>query len=392
MTEAQDSPTRRQTLQEAFCTAFHREPEVWSRAPGRVDLMGSHTDYNQGWVLTMAIDRDTWIAAAPRKDRVIHVRSLNAEGEGVLPLDALKRDETLLWPNYVAAMAWALQDAGYPLAGCDMLVHTTVPVSSGLSSSAALEMAASVVLESVGGLSIDAVTRAKLGQRAENSFVGVNCGILDQYTSSVGEAGSVLALDCRALTSIAAPMDKSIGVVICDTKSKRELASSQYGTRRAQCESAVRTLARRLPGTIALRDVSATELTKWQHLLTDEECHRARFIVEENARVLEMAKALKTNNRAAVNSLAQASFIGARDLYEITIPEMEQMWDAMLAAPGAIGARQAGGGFGGCMVAFVDCSAIDAFSASVVEAYQSATGITPVIYPVVAAQGAGPIV
>lgn len=391
MTQSTNPHLRRQAMQDSFAAAFGRAPEVWTRAPGRVDLMGSHTDYNQGWVLTMAIDRDTWVAASPREDHTVRVRSLNTEGEGVISLGNIRRDEALLWPNYVAGMAWALQEAGHALAGCDLLVHTTVPLSSGLSSSAALEMAACVALENLSGFVLDPVTRAKLGQRAENAFVGVNCGILDQYTSSVGEAGSALALDCRALSSFAAPMAPSIGVVICDTKAKRELAGSQYGVRRAQCEEAVRILSSKKPGITALRDVSVEEVEVWQGLLPPAERRRARFIVEENARVLALAEALKADDRAEIGALTRASFAGARDLYEITIPEMGHMWEAMLAGPGVIGARQAGAGFGGCLVAFVERDALEAFAFSVARAYQDATGITPAVYPVCAAQGAGAV-
>jgi galactokinase len=380
---------RQQWMQAAFIEAYGREPETWTRAPGRVDLMGSHTDYNQGWVLTMAIDSDTWVAASPRADGWLRVRSLNTEGEALFALDAIQRDEALLWPNYVAGVAWALQDAGHPLRGCDLLVHTTVPLSSGLSSSAALEMAASVALEKVTGITLDAVTRARLGQRAENVFVGVNCGILDQYTSSVGEAGSAIALDCRALRSEAAHIASSIGVVICDTKAKRELASSQYGQRRADCEEAVRILSGSLPGITALRDVSVEQFEALEAQLTEAGKKRARFIIEENARVLALAHALEANDRPAIAALTSASFAGARDLYEITIPEMERMQESMLAAPGVLGARQAGAGFGGCMVAFVDVQRAGSFAAAVQESYTAATGLTPAIYAVRAAQGAG---
>jgi galactokinase len=288
-------------------------------------------------------------------------------------------------------MAWALLEVGLPVSGADLLVHTTVPLSSGLSSSAALEMATSVALEKISGFSVDAVLRARLGQRAENAFVGVNCGILDQYTSSVGEAGSALALDCRSLRSEAAHIARTIGIVICDTRARRELAGSQYGMRRAQCEEAVHILSERIEGIRALRDVTLEQFEAHAHLLPEAAQKRARFIIEENARVLALAHALQTDDRAAIAALARDSFAGARDLYEITIPEMERMMDSMLAAPGVIGARQAGAGFGGCMVAFVDLARIDDFAAAVKDSYAAATGLAPVIYPVRAAQGAGEV-
>ena len=389
MTTPRGDRERREWMEDCFVEYYGLPPRRWSRAPGRVDLMGSHTDYNQGWVLTMAIDRDTWIAGRARPDGLLRVRSLNVEGEAIFQLGALKRNESLLWPNYVAGVAWALMDAGHELSGCDLLAHTTVPLSSGLSSSAALEMATAVIFELLCGVGLDPVRRALLGQRAENRFVGVNCGILDQYTSSVGENGSALALDCRALESVMASIAPSIGVVICNTRAKRELAGSQYGIRRAQCEEAVRVLSSALPGITALRDVGVDQFEKFESMLPPVVARRARFIVEENARVLALAEALEQDDRAAIGALTAASFAGARDLYEISVPEMESMFGAMRGARGVVGARQAGAGFGGCMVAFVDCTQVEAFAEDVAAAYEDATGITPRIYHRCAGAGCG---
>jgi galactokinase len=268
-------------------------------------------------------------------------------------------------------------------------VHTTVPLGGGLSSSAALETATSVALEALNGVALDEVQRALLSQRAEREFVGVNCGILDQFTSSAGKAQSVLLLDCRTIEGKSVPMDESLRVVICDTRAKRALATSQYGERRAACEEAAHRLSALLPNVRTLRDVSAEAFAPLAATLPAEPAKRARFIIEEDERVLALASALAEGDRSAIATLAAASFAGARDLYEITVPEMERMLEAMLGAPGVVGARQAGAGFGGCMVAFVDAAQVDAFGREVATAYEAATGITPAIYPVEAAAGAG---
>ena len=380
---------RQAWMADQFVTHFGALPEYWTRAPGRVDLMGSHTDYNDGYILTMTIDRDTWVAAHGRDDGKVGVYSLNSDGGGEFALDDIRRDEEALWPNYVRGVAQMLREADYPLCGFNALIHTTVPVASGLSSSAALEMAAGRMFEQVGGFELDPVALALLGQRAENQFVGVNCGILDQYTSAMGKAGCALLLDARTVTSEDVPIAPSIHVVICDTRARRALVGSQYGVRRAQCEEGALILGAALPHVSALRDVSLREFNARAGDLDPVVAKRCRFIIEENERVLALAAALPAGKRDSIRTLCAASFAGARDLYEIVVPEMEAMLDAMLSGPGVIGARQAGAGFGGCMVAFVEKEAVEIFAGHVWQHYQSATGIEPNVYPVVAAPGAG---
>jgi galactokinase len=382
---------RQAWMAQEFAARFGGPPELWTRAPGRVDLMGSHTDYNDGFILTMTIDRDTWVAARPRDDGSAAIYSLNSEGGGEFLLDQPAPDETALWPNYVRGMAQVLREADYPLTGFDGLVHTTVPVASGLSSSAALEMAVGRMFELVGGWEIDPVALALLGQRAENQFVGVNCGILDQYTSAMGKEGCALLLDARSVTSKDVPIAPSIHVVICDTRAKRALASSQYGQRRAQCEEGALILGACLPHVSALRDVTVREFNDHSCDLDPVVAKRCRFIIEENERVGALAAALTGGKRDRIRTLCAESFAGARDLYEIVVPEMEAMMAAMLSGPGVIGARQAGAGFGGCMVAFVEKEAVEIFAGHVWQHYQASTGIEPNVYPVLASSGAGPL-
>ena len=295
------------------------------------------------------------------------------------------------WTDYVRGVAAILRQQGYPLVGFDGLIHSTIPFGSGLSSSAALEMATAVLFRALGDLEIDPVQMALLCQRAENEFVGMNCGILDQYSSAMGRAGSVLLLDCRDLSSKTKPLAGGIQVVVCDTRAQRELTGSEYPERRAQCEEGVRILANFYPGIQALRDLSIEQLEFHKATLPGMVYRRCRFIIEENQRVLDMADALTAGGRDQISVLAAASYAGARDLYEISCEEMELMMAAMLSAPGVIGARQAGAGFGGCMAAFVEQGQVEAFAWHVGERYQASSGIEPHAYPVSAAPGAGPL-
>jgi galactokinase len=370
----------------AFQDKFQAAPTVWARAPGRVDLMGSHTDYNLGCILTLPIDRDVWIAARPRADRTVRLQSLNLDAASEFALDSIIRDAEQPWSNYVRGVAAVLQAEGCALRGFDGVIHGTVPIGSGLSSSAALECVTATVFESLGGWRLDPVRKALLCQRAENQFVGVNCGILDQYTSCVGRAGCALLLDCLDLSSRPVALPSDICVVICDTRSKRELAGSEYGLRRAQCEDGARRL-----GVKALREVTLAQFQQQEAELAEVVARRCRFILEEHARVMQLADALAAGDRAAIGQLTADSFRGACALYEIGAPAMDAMIAAMRSGPGVVGARQAGAGFGGCLVAFVAQEQAVAFAAVVRDHYLAATGVSPDIYPVQAAAGAGPL-
>lgn len=386
-----DLDARRELIADQFVERFGRRPAAWVRAPGRVDLMGSHTDYNLGYVLTQAIDRDAWIAAVPRRDGKVVIESLNLEGRGEFELDRIEYDAAVPWTNYVRGVAAVLQAAGYALQGFQGLIHSTIPFGSGLSSSAALEVATAVLFDRLGNLGMDPVQMALLCQRAENEFVGMNCGILDQYSSTMGEAGSVLLLDCRNLTSITRPVASGIQVVICDTRAPRALTGSEYAERRAQCEEGARILATFYPGVHALREVSLEQLDRHAADLSPVVFRRCRFILEENQRVLDMADALARGDREEIGTLAAHSYVGARDLYEISCREMAWMMDAMGSGPGVLGARQAGAGFGGCMVAFVEEEEASAFARHVETCYYDLSGIKPPVYPVHAASGAAPL-
>jgi galactokinase len=383
------SEQRRQIIEQEFIKNFGYSPTLWAQAPGRVDLMGSHTDYNLGYVLTQAIDRNVWIAARPRYDGVVRVCSLNLEGCGEFDLADIHYSHELPWTNYIAGVGAILKEEGYALQGFNGLLHSTIPIGSGLSSSAAVEVATGVLFDALGNLNIDPVRMAMMCQRAENEFVGMRCGILDQYSSIMGKAGRVLLLDCRDITSESIPIAPGLQVMICDTRSHRELTGSEYPERRAQCEEGARVLSRFYPQIESLRDATLEQLQAHKADLDPVVYKRCQFIIEENQRVLDLATALAKGDHDQAGRLEVESFEGARDLYEIVSGEMQAMFDAIMSAPGAFGARGAGAGFGGCLVAFVRSDLIHPFAQHVAEQYAASTSIVPEIYPVQAAEGTG---
>ena len=381
---APDRRVRARLLSASFRARFQSEPELWTRAPGRVDLMGSHTDYNLGFVLTLPVDRDTWVAARRTPGNTVRMYSMNLDTEDEFRLDSIGASLDSKWCNYVRGVAATLQGEGLALTGCDAVIHSTVPLESGLSSSAALECAVATMFEALGGWRLAAERKASLCQRAENEFVGVKCGILDQYSSCMGRRGCALLLDCRDLSTRAVRIAGGISVIVCNTQSPRRLSVGEYANRRYQCEQAAAAL-----GVTALRDVTPEMLTARAHELPEIVARRCGFIVAESARAELLARALTAGDRPAIARLCAESFAGARDLYEICSPAMVAMMDAMRAAPGVIGARQAGAGFGGCMVALVDAARTDEFGAAVRDLFYRSTGVHPEIYPVEAAPGAG---
>lgn len=382
------SDKRKAMISERFEQAYGGLPEIWVRAPGRVDLMGSHTDYNMGYVMTMTVSQDTWIAARTRSDRQVCIRSLNLDGQSCFDLDNILHDPDVPWSNYVRGVANVLQEKGHSLQGFDGLIHSTIPFGSGLSSSAALEMASAIVFQQVSGFRLEPVQMALYGQEAENKFVGVNSGILDQYSSAMGKEGYALKLDCRHLSSETVQIPKDLRVVICDTQAKRNLVGSEYDDRRKQCEAGVRFLQQFYPDIRALRDVSMVEFMAHEEEMPELVAKRCRFIIEENQRVLDLAEAFSKSDQGAISRLFSASYAGARDLFEISAPAMEAMIDAIRKSPGVISGRQAGAGFGGCMVALVKTDSVGVFSQQVCKLYEEKTSIVPHVFCVTASAGA----
>jgi galactokinase len=370
----------------AFQDRFEHQPEVVVRAPGRANLLGGHTDYNDGYVLPVALDRAAWIAASPIAGCEVRLRALDLDKDAAFSLDRIPPSDGG-WADYPRGVAWALQDDGLELMGLEAVLTSSVPVGSGLSSSAAIEVAFAYTWQVLSGFERDRRELALLCQRAENVYVGVNCGILDQMASAWGAEGYARLLDCRTLESELVPLPKDVVVVVADTKVRRQLASSEYNVRRAQCEEAVRILGEYLPGIRALRDVSSDDLERFKQHLPDVIYRRARHVVADNERVLQAAEALRQGDVTTVGALMNACHVSLRDDYEVSSPELDVLAEAAWEVDGCYGARLTGGGFGGCTVALVAEGAVFDFEVHVAAAYEAAYDRLPDIYPCHSANG-----
>jgi len=344
-------------------------------APGRVNLIGEHTDYNDGFVLPMAIERSVRIAFRPRDDRSLCAHAVSFGETRTVSLEGLVPHPGLGWAAYVAGVAWALASAGHRVSGADLLIEGDVPAGAGLSSSAALEMATARALCVVSGIEWSAFEMARLGQRAENGFVGVNCGIMDQFASAASREGCALLLDCRSLAAEAIPIPSAALVVVMDTGARRTLAGSAYNDRRASCEGVVRALSALAPGIAALRDVDAALLERGRDRIDETAFRRARHVISENHRPVEMAAALRVGDLEQAGHLMNDSHASLRDLYEVSSVELDLVTDLARQHPACWGARMTGAGFGGCAVALVDAVRAGAFLAEVHAAYKAAVDL-----------------
>lgn len=378
-------------LRRAFSEAFGVAPDVIVRAPGRVNLIGEHTDYNEGFVLPVAIDRAIYIAARARADRQVRLVALDMGQRAEFTLDAIVRDEAALWSNYVRGVALFLQEAGYALRGLDGVIQGDVPRGAGLSSSAALEMAAAMAFQATSGLALERVQMALIGRRAENEFVGVQTGIMDQFISALGRRDHALWIDCRSLDYRLVPLPADVRIVVADSGVRRGLVASAYNQRRAECEEGLRRLAERLPGIRALRDVSVEAFEAHQDILPEPVRRRVQHVVYENQRVLDAVAALERGDLAAMGRLMDASHTSLRDLYEVSGPELDALVEIARSVPGCLGARLTGAGFGGCTVNLVEQHAVSAVAAAIERDYPARTGRTPRVYICRAVDGAGPV-
>jgi len=359
------------------------------RAPGRVNLIGEHTDYNEGFVLPAAIDLEIRIALAPTRDRRVTLTSETTGETASFDLDTIGA-RTGSWIDYVAGTAWALAEAGVPTRGFRGLLVSSLPRASGLSSSAALELASAWALTGIGGGAIDGMTRARLGQRAENAYVGVNCGLMDQFASSLGVRDAAVLLDCRTLAHRAVPVPLNrYALVVCHTGSSRTLTASQYNARRAQCEAAVAALAGDDPSIRALRDVTPEMLPAVQARVDAETYRRCEHVVFENLRVAATVEALAAGDMGAVGRLFGQSHASLRDLYEVSSPELDALVEIAVETPGVVAARMTGAGFGGCTVNIVERGAVERLSERVRSWYPARTGMAPRVYAVEVVDGAG---
>lgn len=378
-------------LQQEIVRVFERRygepPAFIVRAPGRINLIGEHTDYNDGFVLPMAIDRAVWIALRPRADRRVVVHSLDFDEPCNFSLDDLRKGNDG-WSEYVKGVAWALMAAGHRLAGWEGVTTGDVPIGSGLSSSAAMELATARAFVAVSGLPWDPARMALIGQRAENGWVGVNCGIMDQLISAAGQADHALLIDCRSLASQAVPLPAGYRFLVLDSAAPRTLAGSAYNQRRAECESAVRGLQAAYPDISALRDVTPAMLAAEADRLDPVDLKRARHVVTENDRVLRSVEALRGEQAAALGELMAASHASLRDDYQVSSAELDALVAIAQQTPGVIGARMTGAGFGGCAVAMVEENAAAAAAEAIVARYRAQTGRPGRAYVCTASQGA----
>ncbi|HEY2546480.1 MAG TPA: galactokinase [Candidatus Acidoferrum sp.] len=382
--------TRPSTLAERFRARFGALPRVY-RAPGRVNLIGEHTDYNDGFAMPAAIEFYCWAAVGPRDDRKLSIYSeeFSASAEAELTPGAGRPSKT--WSDYPVGVALQLDQSGYRLRGANLLIESEVPMGAGLSSSAAIEVATALALANQSGWSLDRVELAKLCQKAENEFVGARVGIMDQFVSLHGQEDHALMLDCRSLTFQSLLIPDSVKLVISNTMVKHELASSEYNRRRADCEEAVRRLSTVLPGIRALRDVSLEQLEKHRDVLSDVTYKRALHVVTENARVLDSGEALRSGDIARFGQRMAESHHSLRDLYEVSCRELDLMVDLASQQRGVFGARMTGGGFGGATINLVDARYAGEFKEEIAKSYERETGLEPQIYICRPAEGAGPV-
>jgi len=358
------------------------------RAPGRINLIGEHTDYNEGFVMPMAIGFSTWVAAAKREDRALEVCSETFNEKIVLSLDSLSGPPRKHWGDFVRGVAATLQDAGYSLVGANLLIHGDVPVGIGMSSSASLEVSVALALGAVAGISIPPLEIAMLCQKAEHEFVGTRCGIMDHFAACFSIAGHALMLDCRSLEYRLLAIPSDVEMVVCNTGVRHNLADGKYNLRRLECETAVKLLQSSLPEIRALRDVGIDDLEKYKSCLSEMLYRRCRHVVTENQRVITAANVLQSRDKIRLGELMKQSHASLRDDYEVSGKELDLLVDLASSMQGVYGARMMGGGFGGCTVNLVRAGYVSTFREEIARMYAQETGVSAETCMCKAAQGA----
>jgi galactokinase len=372
---------------EHFEKLFVARPRIY-RAPGRVNLIGEHTDYNDGFVMPAAIGFSTYVGMAPRADQRLAIYSQQFPDHFSFELDRLPQQRTGLWCDYILGVARELLHRGNHLSGANVLVQGEIPVGAGLSSSAALEVASAFALLGQAGSTLPRPEIAQLCRQAENNFVGARVGIMDQFVSCMGKSGHATLLDCRSLEFQFVPIPSGVELVICNTMVKHDHAAGTYNSRRAECEEGVKILARRNPTIHALRDVSVEVLEQYAGDLPPIILKRCSHVVHENQRTLDAARALASGDLVQVSPLMAASHGSLRDLYEVSCRELDIMVEAAQGLPGFIGGRMTGGGFGGCTINLVRQENASDFALQIADRYRAATGIDPQTYICSAEDGA----
>jgi galactokinase len=374
-------------LARQFKALFGTQPAIFS-APGRVNLIGEHTDYNDGFVMPSAIGLCTRVAISPREDRRLIIRSQQFPGHFAFDLNALPKHSVGDWCDYVLGIAVILQQAGHILQGANLLVDGEIPIGGGLSSSAAIEVASALALLSRTGAVLPLVDVARLCQRSENIFIGAHVGIMDQFVSCLGKAGHALLLDCRSLEFEFIPIPDRVRMAICNTMVKHQHASGEYNQRREECEEGVKILAKWYPDIRALRDLSINQLLQHSKDLPNKIFQRCRHVVEENERVRDGARCLRAGDLNGFGELMRQSHRSLRDLYQVSCRELDIMVELAEGLPGYYGGRMTGGGFGGSTINLVAATDAEAFADQISTRYQQVTGIKPAVYICSAADGA----
>jgi galactokinase len=375
-------------MEETFRKIYGADPEVVARAPGRVNLIGEHTDYNDGFVLPAALDRAIQAAGRRRAGRIVRLHAADL-GESIeFSLDSNAPDAAHPWSNYFRGVARLLEAAGHRLAGADVAVGGDVPREAGLSSSAAMEVATAAFWDRLLGLNLEPVFAAQLAQRAENGFVGMPCGIMDQFASALGRRGHALFLDCRDLSYRLVPLPADFKIVVCNSGVKRALAQSEYAVRRRQCRQAVEQMDKAGLAVRSLRDVETEELEAARGALDELLLRRARHVVSENRRVREAVRALEAGDAERLGQLMNASHDSLRDDYEVSLRELDTLVELAQRQRGCYGARLTGAGFGGCTVNLVRAEEAPAFAEAVRDGYKQAMGLEAEIYICQASDGA----
>jgi len=377
-----------------FRRTFGSAPAHIARAPGRVNLLGEHVDYNDGFVLPAAIDRATTIAFSPTGSHQTTLEAVDLNQQASFSrktiLSKTQTDASPLpeWAHYPAGVMWALLEDNLAAPAMNAVYASNVPRGSGLSSSASVEMAFMTAWQTLGGWTLPPMQRALLGQKAENKYVGVNCGIMDQFASACGVENNLLLLDCRSLEWKTVPLPEGVAIVIADTMVRRRLTSGEYNKRRAACEDAVRLLQRDLPDVKSLRDVSPDDFNRFAGKLPGEVSKRARHVVKEIERSKQAETLLEAGNAQRFGGLMNECHVSLRDLYEVSCPELDTMVRIAQSLAGCYGARLTGAGFGGCTVNLVAREKAEGFARSLAEGYRSETGHQPEIYITHASNGA----
>jgi len=372
---------------DAYKQQFGHTLDLVVSAPGRVNLIGEHTDYNDGFVLPMAIDRKIGIGGSLRDDEEVCLYSLNFQEMARFPITSLKKEDK--WTDYVQGVINEFLKAGEQVKGFNAVLYGNVPLASGLSSSAAIEVATAFFLAHLNDISMSPEEIAKLCQRAENQFVGMNCGIMDQFISRLGQEGHALYLDCRDLGYQLVPFDiDGYVVAICNSNVKRQLVDSAYNERRSQCEEGVRLLQTKLGNITALRDVSSEQLEDNKSLLPPIVYQRCRHVITENERVTEAVSVLQHGDISSFGDLLNQSHHSLRDDYEVSCMELDHLVEIARQVNGTIGSRMTGAGFGGCTVSIIQESVLEEFKTTILKEYEKRTGITAEIYVSKAEDGA----